>query len=101
MPVKGDQHPFIDEYVTQAPDSPGVYQLETRLEVVYVGMAEKSIRERLRDHLAQPSIDCARSATRVRVETHDNPMARLQELLRERLLDKGRLPKCNGAAHRR
>jgi len=101
MPVKGDQHPFIDEYVARAPDSPGVYQLETPSEVIYVGMAEESIRERLRDHLAQPSIDCARSATRVRVETHAKSMARLQELLREKLLDRGRLPKCNGAAQRR
>jgi excinuclease UvrABC nuclease subunit len=100
MPVKGTDHPFIDEYVIQAPDSAGVYQLETPFEVVYVGMAENSIRARLRGHLEEDDIDCARTSTRVRVEVHANPAARLRELLREMLLATGHLPKCNSVIPR-
>jgi excinuclease UvrABC nuclease subunit len=95
MPFKGTNHPFIDEFVSRAPDSPGVYQLETPSEVVYIGMAEDSIRARLRNHLEGSGVDCVRTATRVRVEVHASPAARLRELLRENLLATGHLPKCN------
>jgi excinuclease UvrABC nuclease subunit len=104
MPVTGDCILSTEESLQDAPDSPGVYQLESQGEVVYVGMAADSIRRRLRDHLVHRTIDCSRTATYVRVEQHVEPAARLEQLLRENLVTHGRLPKCNDViprSHRR
>ena len=100
MPVNGSYFPFTEEQLQSVPDSPGVYELEADGEVLYVGMAQDSIRAHLQAHLVGSYVLCAKEAKRARVETHPVPPKRLRELLRENLLSHGRLPKCNSGGPR-
>ncbi len=100
MPVSGSYFPFTEEHLRSTPDSPGVYELEADGEVLYIGMAQDSVRAHLLAHLLGTYVVCAKVAKRARVEAHPNPSARLRQLLRENLLSQGRLPKCNTAAPR-
>lgn len=97
MPVKGRRIALSDGIAPELPDSPGVYQLETDTEVLYIGMARRSIRSQVATQLESGSVDCASAATHVTAEVHAKPTLRLRELLRENLAASGRLPKCNGA----
>jgi hypothetical protein len=95
--IKGDHVPFRSENLDRAPDSPGVYLLETRSETVYFGTARDSVRSRLRQHLAGHAGGCTQAATHFRAEAHGRPIARQRELLRGHLRAFGRIPECNDA----
>ncbi len=100
MPVNGSYFPFTEEDLQSVPDSPGVYELEADGEVLYVGMAQDNLRTHLQAHLIGSYVVCAKVAKQARVEAHPSPATRLRELLRENLLSRGRLPKCNSGGPR-
>jgi hypothetical protein len=55
-PIADQQTQFAWSHCTQAPDKPGCYALATYGgDVLYVGLATKSIRNRMRAHLDSPS----------------------------------------------
>ncbi|NIM48258.1 MAG: GIY-YIG nuclease family protein [Gemmatimonadales bacterium] len=94
MPIANPFHPFDGAGIAKAPEVPGVYQLETT-EVVYIGKATASIRDRLQAHNRGDEGPCTRNATWYRCEPHPNPAARERQLLGEYQSSHGSLPRCN------
>jgi hypothetical protein len=91
----GEHVPFDERRVSEAPASPGVYLLYRGHRLVYIGLAQETIRGSLRHHLRAGGA-CTRSATEFDYETSADPLALHRQYLAVYLhATGGLLPDCN------
>src|SRR5689334_6338499 len=82
-----------------APDSKGVYALYTKeLVLIYYGMSDSSIREKLLSHYRGGEGKCTSEAWYFNFELTSLPAKREKELLEEYRLKNSALPVCNKEA---
>lgn len=86
--------------LSAVPDAPGVYQLGVPGEIIYIGMAEKSLRTRLGEHEAGTSHLGNRIPTNVQFNfsLESNPAAVEEAMLAAYKQKHGRLPRLNSVA---
>src|SRR6266702_8831392 len=95
MPIDAPYHRFDDATIdAEAPDAPGVYQLEMQVEIIYYGSSTTSIRDRLRSHKSGAEGSCTQQAGWFRFEKTSTPVTRERQLLQEYERLHGTLPKC-------
>jgi hypothetical protein len=103
MPITGEPFAFEPRDVKTTPDEPGVFALFSRREVVYIGVAEHSLRETLEARLATQSLGSDDEITGFVVEATLHPHDRRRDLLFEYKAITGAMPKQNsrprGEAH--
>lgn len=82
-----------------APDTKGVYALYSKeLVLIYYGMSDSSIREKLLSHYRGAEGKCTREAWYFNFETTPDPAAREKELIEEYKSNHSALPLCNQKA---
>lgn len=95
MPITGEPFAFDPRDVKTTPDEPGVFALFCRREVVYIGVAERSLRETLEARLATQSIGSDDDITGFVVEVASSPHDRRRDLLFEYKAITGEMPRQN------
>ena len=95
MPSTLPRHPFSAWHIAGLPRSLGVYLLWQGNEVVYIGRAMQSLRERLMDHYTRQAKPW--DASHFGWEFCERPVEREAELLRAARAAYGRLPRYNAS----
>lgn len=95
MPVDGKSKKFKKRNIKKIPTQPGIYSLHKNGKVIYYGMSETSVHDRLSRHKSGEEGTCTQSATHFKVELASNPSDREEELLANFNENHGKLPKCN------
>ena len=100
MPINTVRHITTEGNINiYAPDAKGVYALYTKeLVLIYYGMSDNSIREKLMSHYIGEDGKCTREAWYFNFELSANPAKRETELLAEYKRHHSTLPLCNEAA---
>jgi hypothetical protein len=96
VPITGEPFAFEPRDVKATPDDPGVFALFARREVVYIGVAEHSLRDTLEARLATQSIGSDDEITGFVYESTEFPHDRRRDLLFEYRAITGAMPKQNG-----
>ncbi len=95
MPITGEPFAFDPRDVKAVPDEPGVFALFCRRDVVFIGVAEHSLRETLESRLATQSIGSDEEITGFVVEPTPFPHDRRRDLLFEYKAITGAMPRQN------
>jgi hypothetical protein len=96
MPIQSQWLLFSDRTVDSEKDQGGVYELGDSVGmVVYLG-GSKSLRRRLKEDLAEPSMTCIKRNARVyRTEYNMHYIERMRKLYDEHVKTYGEPPLCN------
>lgn len=95
MTITGEPFAFEPRGVKLVPDEPGVFALFARREVVFIGVAEHSLRDTLEARLATQSLGSDEEITGFVVEPTPIPHDRRRDLLFEYKALTGAMPKQN------
>jgi hypothetical protein len=98
MPIIGEPFAFEPRDVKLVPAEPGVFALFFRREVVYIGVAERSLRDTLEARLATQSLGSDDEITGFVYEATPVPHDRRRDLLFEYKAITGAMPKQNARA---
>ncbi len=96
LPIRDSYRWFEEHNLRWIPDLLGVYQLETALDVLYIGTADDmTLRDALRRQYEHRNGVCARQANWFRYEVTADPAGRVRALLEEYREAHGHVPRCN------
>jgi len=100
MPIRSARFPFQNKFITAVAPAVGVYALWEADTIIFYGVADQpeGLRGRLITHSQPGGPTCTRSASHFQVEPASRLITlqeRLDELLREHLIETRSYPRCN------